>query len=221
MFTNIQKITLASLFSISLTIALMTSTISSIEKLSAHTDEAHSEDEEGNEAIESSVPSQVKLYMKLNFSLSDILGPDVNISARHGIEPNQFTKLSSFEGATRTSSTNACGVRSGTLHTLQNRASTSTGNEHGGQSSGRDNGNGRSQKITHKVEGHVGQASTMQRPMWAVHSYGASSGGLLNPEEEVQKFFGKPTVFEESEDMEVKDALEVEKKSHRGDGAAS
>lgn len=50
------------------------------------------------------------------------------------------------------------------------------------------------------------------QPSWRVELTGEPSSGLVNPEEEVAKYFKKPTVFTECGDTEIKDMLESEKR---------
>lgn len=173
MFSKIQKLTFASLLAISVPIFVMISRVCPVKTPDVETDyESKSENEEINENTESNGATQVKLYMDLPFSLSDVINTDLKSPAKWKNVFNHFTNVSNVEAISETSFTNAGGNIRRTL-------------------------------------------------MWAVHSFGASSDGLLNPQEEVQKFFRKPTVFEETEDIELKDILKGKKKGHRWNRASS
>lgn len=218
MSLNLNWLTLASIFAISAPLAILGLKSTRIEEPEVEKD--GEESVEIDQRFPNDQTDSVKLYPRMRYSLSDIVHPFANMEPICGITSNPFTNRPFFEGSTV-----------GQFHTLgaentnknvgasQNiLAGSSSANEQVGLSNanvlGIENGPSRrdAESITTKTGDDLAQdpsqSSSPEGPaMWAVDNSGASSSGLLNPQEEVAKFFGKATVFEEDEDEEVRGAL--------------
>lgn len=220
----------ASVFVVSVPIAIMKATSAIAQQTVGELDvqleqENHREEEESS----TNVPSDdVKMYPVSMYSLSDINDVLVNISERPGIIINEMRNPSNFQGSTLVSAAGHHTAQGGGyLENEQNvmprRAGdgqlTLTGSQSASASA---MGHTSSSIVESNVEEHPAQpVGPVGPPMWAVGGHGAASSGLLNAEEEVAKFFGKPTVFEEADDEDVKVVLQGTRSNDNDNGSSS